>query len=146
MGVGGVHPVGVHVDEVLDLELQERSGELLGIAEILGKCVRLELELAAEHITEQRCYEIHGNKSVKSENVAADDGMLSEEAKGRIQRVIVDEGRKKKESQEGMSLEQRMLAWIAFGQLMGIYLLEKHQDPTQYGGASNDPAHAREQR
>lgn len=54
MGVGevvaGVDGVGVHGAEVLDLELEKRAGELLGVAEALGEGVGLELELAGENV------------------------------------------------------------------------------------------------
>ena len=37
--VAGVHPVRIHGAQVLDLELEERFGELLGVPKLLGKVI-----------------------------------------------------------------------------------------------------------
>lgn len=79
--VAGVHPVGVHGAEVLDLELEQGAGELLGVAELLGKGVGLELKLAADDVHEQGDDQVHGGEGIREEDEADDDGVLSEEAK-----------------------------------------------------------------
>lgn len=102
--VAGVHPVGVHGAKVLDLKLEERAGELLRVTKLLGKGVRLELELAADNVHKKVDDEIHGGKSIREEDEANNDGVLLEETKRRVQGVVVDEDREEKEDIEGVSL------------------------------------------
>jgi hypothetical protein len=97
MGVGeveaGIHPVGVHGAKVLNLELEERAGELLRIAQTLGEVIGLELKLASNHVHEELDDDIGGGEGVREEDEADDDGVLLEEAKGVVQRGVVDEDR-----------------------------------------------------
>jgi hypothetical protein len=98
--VAGVHPVGIHGAEVLNLELEERAGELLGVTKLLGKCIGLELELAADNVHKEVDDEIHGSESIREEDKADNDGVLLEETERRVQRVVVDEDREEEEDVE----------------------------------------------
>lgn len=79
--VAGIHPVGVHSAKVLNLELKEGAGKLLRVAQALGKCIGLELELAADNVHKQVDDEIHRGKSIREEDEADNNGVLFEETK-----------------------------------------------------------------
>jgi hypothetical protein len=102
--VAGIHPVGVHGAKVLDLEFEERAGELLRVTELLGKSIGLELELAADNVHKQVDDKIHGSKSIGEEDEADDNGVLLEETERRVQRVVIDKDREEKEDVERVSL------------------------------------------
>lgn len=102
--VAGVHPVGIHGAEVLDLELEERAGELLRVSELLGEGVGLELELAGDDVHAELDKEVSRREGIREEDEADDDGVLLEEAKGRVQGVVVDEDREESEDVEQMAL------------------------------------------
>lgn len=102
--VAGVHPVGIHGAEVLDLELEEGAGELLGVSELLGEGVGLELELAGDDVHAELDKEVSRREGIREEDEADDDGVLLEEAKGRVQGVVVDEDREESEDVEQMAL------------------------------------------
>lgn len=104
--VAGVHPVGIHGAEVLNLKLEQGAGELLGIAELLSEGISLELKLAAEDIHAKLNNKIHGRKCVREKNEANDDGVLGKESKGRVERVVVDEDREKSEDVKQVSLKE----------------------------------------
>lgn len=110
--VAGIHPVGVHGAEVLNLELEQGAGEFLGVAELLGKGIGLELKLAADNVHEQVDDQVHGGKGVREEDEADDDGVLGEEAKVRVQRAVVDEDREQQEDVERVSLTVLVLIQI----------------------------------
>ena len=77
--VAGVHPVGIHGAEVLNLKLEERAGELLGVTKLLSESVGLELELAANNVHKEVDDEIHGRESIREEDESDNDGVLLEE-------------------------------------------------------------------
>lgn len=80
--VAGVHPVGIHGAEVLNLKLEERAGELLGVTKLLGESIGLELELAADNVHKEVDDEIHGGESIREEDESNNDGVLLEETEG----------------------------------------------------------------
>jgi hypothetical protein len=102
--VAGIHPVGIHGAKVLDLELKEGAGKLLGITKPLGKSIGLELELSADNVHKQVDDEIHRGKSIGEEDEANNNGVLFEKTERRVQRVVVDEDRKEKEDVERVCL------------------------------------------
>jgi hypothetical protein len=77
--VAGIHPIGIHSAKVLDLELKEGAGKLLGVTKPLGKSIGLELELAADNVHKQVDDEIHGGKSIGEEDESDNNGVLFEE-------------------------------------------------------------------
>lgn len=56
--VGGVHPVGIHGGEVLDLELDEGRGKFGGVAELVGEGVYVGLAFAGHYRDQDRILEI----------------------------------------------------------------------------------------
>jgi hypothetical protein len=103
--VAGINPIGVHGAKVLDLELEERAGKLLGVTKLLSEGIGLELELAADDVHKQVDDKIHRSKSIREENETNDDGVLLEETERGVQRVVVDENREEEEDVESVSLD-----------------------------------------
>lgn len=102
--VAGVHPVGIHGAEVLDVKLDERPGELHAETDLLGKGVGLELESAGDNVQEQLNDGVQRRERVGEEQETDNDGLLGGEAKGRVQRVVVDEDREQAEDIENVCL------------------------------------------
>lgn len=102
--VAGVHPVCVHGAQVLDLELDQRSSELLLVAQVACEVISLELELATNNVHSELDDEIHGCECIREEEETNDDGALQDETKVGVQRGVVDEDREEREDVEDMSL------------------------------------------
>lgn len=102
--VAGIHPIGVHGAQILNLKLEKGTGELLGEAESLGESIGLELKLARKNVHGKLNDKIHGGQGVGEENEANDDGVLSQETESRIQRVVVDEDGEESKDVEEMGL------------------------------------------
>lgn len=102
--VAGVHPIGVHGAKVLNLELEERAGKLLGVTKLLSESIGLELKLAADDVHKQVDDKVHRSKGIREEDEANDNGVLLEEAERGVQRVVVDEDREEEEDVESVSL------------------------------------------
>lgn len=133
--VAGVDGVGVHGAEVLDLELEKRAGELLGVAEALGEGVGLELELAGEDVHAQLEEDVHGGEGVGEEEEADDDWVLGEEAEGGVQGVVVDEDREESEDVENVGLENNVRLAVDGEHGDGSYL----RDAEKAGGVAKLP-------
>lgn len=99
--VRGVHPVGVHGAQVLDLELDERLGQLGAVAQLLRELVGLELVAPREDVHQQLDHRVHGRQSVREEDEADDDGHLRVEAEGAVEGLVVDE-----DGEEGEDVEE----------------------------------------
>ena len=102
--IGGEHRVSIHSAEVLDLELDQRTGELGVVTKLVGELVGLELEFAAENVHAQLDEGIGGAKNVREEKESNDDGMHSVEAKVGIEGVVVDEDGEEGEDGEEVGL------------------------------------------
>jgi len=89
--VARIHPVGLHGAQVLNLELDERAGQLGLVAEVVGEGVGLELEAAGEDVHEELDDRIHGREDVGEEDEADNDGVLGQETKVGVEGVVVDE-------------------------------------------------------
>lgn len=99
--VGGVHPVGVHGAQVLDLELDERLGQLGAVAQLLRELVGLELVAPREDVHQQLDHGVHGREGVGEEDEADDDGHFAVEAEGAVEGLVVDE-----DGEEGEDVEE----------------------------------------
>lgn len=88
--VASIHPVGIHVAQVLNLKLDERSCQLDWVSKALGEVVGLELKLAAQNVHTKLDENIHGRKRIREEQEADDDGSLVDKPKVGIQRLVVD--------------------------------------------------------
>jgi hypothetical protein len=102
--VAGVHPVSIHGAQVLDLELDQRSGELLLVAQVASKLVGLELEATADDVHTQLDDEIHGCEGVREQEESNDDGTLLDEAKVGVERGVIDEDGEQQEDVEDVDL------------------------------------------
>jgi hypothetical protein len=125
--VAGVHPVGVHGAKVLDLELEERAGELLRVTELLGKSIGLELELAADDVHEKVDDEIHGGEGIREEDESNNDGVLLEETERRVEGVVVDKDREEHKDVEGVSLDSRVSFHAYFRSVSCAYLRDTEE-------------------
>lgn len=86
------------------MQLDKRAGELGAEAKTLGKVISLELELARENVEEQLDDGVHGGESIREENEADDDGVLSMESERVIERLVVEENREEGEDIEKVGL------------------------------------------
>lgn len=102
--VACVHPVRVHSAQVLDLQLDERACQLGGVAQSPGKAIGLELEPPRERVHAELHERIHRRQCIREEDESHDDGMLLDEAKGRVERVVVDEDGEEEEDVEEVGL------------------------------------------
>lgn len=102
--VARIHPIRIHGAQILDLQLDERLGELGAVAELLRELVGLELVAPGEDVHEQLDDCVHGRESVGEEDEADDDGELFVEAEGLVEGFVVDEDREECEDIEEMDL------------------------------------------
>lgn len=102
--VAGKEAVGVHRAQVLDLQLDERAGQLGRVTQLAGEAVRLELVAARKDVLEQRDGHIHGRQRVGEEDEADDDGVLVDEAEVGVEGVVVDEDGEQGEDVEEVDL------------------------------------------
>lgn len=105
--VASVHPVGVHVAQVLNLELNERPCQFNRVSKALGEVIGLELELAAKNVHTQLDKNIHRRERIREEQEANDDGSLKNKPKVGIERLVVDENGKEREDVEEVRLRIR---------------------------------------
>lgn len=99
--VRGVHPVGVHGAQVLDLQLDERLCEFGAVAEFLRELVGLELVAPGEDVHQQLDHGVHGREGIGEEDEADDYGHLGVEAEGFVEGLVVDE-----DGEEGEDVEE----------------------------------------
>jgi hypothetical protein len=102
--VACVHPVSIHCAQILDLQLDQRSSQFGRVSQFLGKLIGLELVAATEDIHQQLDDSVHWGKGVREEDESDYDWELLMEAKGFIERSVVDEYREKGEDVEEMGL------------------------------------------
>ncbi len=102
--IAGEHPVGIHGAEVLNLELDQGAGQLRLVSEVLREGISLELKTAAQDVHEQLDESVHGAQHIREQEEADDDGLLGQEAKVCVQRVVVDEDREQSEYVEEVDL------------------------------------------
>lgn len=103
--IARVHPVSVHGAEILDVQLDERCGQLSAHTQVVGELVSLELESARDDVQEELDDGVHWREGIGEEEEADDDGVLVVEAKGSIEGAVVDEDREEAKDVEEMSLE-----------------------------------------
>ena len=111
--VRGKGPVGIHGAKVLDLELDQRAGQLRAVTKLLRKGIGLELVTTAENVHQKLDDSIHGTEDVREEQETNDDGMLLMEAKVGIQRAVVDKDREEGEDVEEVDLDTVSVALSA---------------------------------
>jgi len=103
--IRGIHPVGVHGAQVLDLELDERSRKVGLVSQTVGEGVGLELVAAAEDVHEQLDDGFGGGQDVRKEEEADDDGALEGEAEGGVEGGVVDEDGEEREDVDEVDLD-----------------------------------------
>lgn len=103
--IARVHPVSVHGAEVLNVQLDERCGQLSAHTQVVGELVSLELKGAGDDVQEELDDGVHWREGIREEEEADDDGVLIVEAKGSIEGAVVDEDREEAKDVEEMSLE-----------------------------------------
>lgn len=79
--VARVHPVSIHGAEILNVQLDERSGQLSAHTQVVGELVSLELEGAGDDVQEELDDSVHWREGIGEEEEADDDGVLVVEAK-----------------------------------------------------------------
>lgn len=89
--VAGVHRIGIHGAQVLDLKLDQGFCQFGLVAKVLGECIGLKFIPAAENIHQKLDHQIHRSQCVREEDEADYDGGLSVEAEVLIQGTVVDE-------------------------------------------------------
>lgn len=102
--VRGVHRVGVHGAQVLDLQADEGAGERLAVAEADGEGVGLELVGAGEDVHEELDDGVERGEEVREEDEADDDGLRGE-GEGVVEGGVVDEDGEEGEDVDEVELE-----------------------------------------
>lgn len=102
--VGRVKWVRVEGAEVLGVQLEKAAGEILSVAEVLGKLVGLEFILAGNHIHAELDDQVEGSECVVEEEEADDDGALGCELERGKEGAVVDEDREEGKDIEEVSL------------------------------------------
>ena len=115
-----VHPVGIHGAEILSMQLDKRAGQLGTEPETLGEIVGLELELARQDVKKQLDDSIHGGQSVRKQDEANDDGVLSVEAECIIERSVIDEN-----GEQGEDIEEMSLSVVSVSKAMQQMLIKE---------------------
>lgn len=103
--IARVHPVSVHGAEILNVQLDERCGQLSAHTQVVGELVSLELKGARDDVQEELDDGVHWREGIREEKEADDDGVLVVEAKRRIEGAVVDEDREEAKDVEEMGLE-----------------------------------------
>lgn len=106
--VAGKHPVGIHGAEVLDLQLDQRLGQIRAVAQLARKSIGLELVATAENVHAQLDEDIHGRENIREQDETHNDGAHGLEAKVGVQRLVVDE-----DGEEREDVEEVELRWSA---------------------------------
>lgn len=110
--VACIHPISVHRAQILDLQLDQRAGQLCRISQLLCEFIGLEFVSSAEDVHQQLDYCIHRGKSVGEENEADYDGELFVETEGFVEGSVVDEYREEGEDVEEMGLKMLVVVSI----------------------------------
>jgi len=79
--IAGECPVGIHGAEVLDLELDQRTGQVGIVSQLVGEGVSLKFEATAQDVHQKLDDGIQRPQNVGEQEESDDDGVLSGETK-----------------------------------------------------------------
>lgn len=121
--VAGINWIGVHSAQILDLKLQERGSELVGVTKFLGKFIcetllvqlsvyvidrtehtGLKFELPAKDVHEKLHNSIHRSQGVGEEQETNHDRLFLDKSEGLVQRLVVNKDREESEDVEHVGL------------------------------------------
>jgi len=100
-----IQPISIHGRQVLDLQLDQRPGQLLLVSQVEGELVGLELEFATEDVHQESNERVHGGKRFREQDESDHDRVLMVEAEGVVETVVVDE-----DTEEGKDVEEVQLS------------------------------------